>query len=240
MIPHFPAIRAYQRFAHLLIPHRAETPLARNVTKFGGFPYLLENEHWPVCSLCQNPMAFVFQAKFADLADALRLGRFNLLTFYYCFDCCPRTAQERGGHYLRMRQIAPQDALQPAPFALHRKEADEPNECALVLRPIEDLPPAETVIGILGTDENTLQEYERRLETLRGGNLCASKIGGYPYWIQAEPSLHCRCGASMRFWAQIDSEAEANLFWGTDGVLYLFYCPRLCKPDSLGFIIQSG
>ena len=239
MIRYFPAIRAYRRPAHLLILHRAETPLARNVTKFGGVPYLLENESWAVCSRCHEPLAFVFQANSADLHASLRLGRYNLLTFYYCLSCCPGYSGDGIGYSLRLRQMAPQDTLQAVPFALRRDEANEPTECAAVLRPIEDLPPAEAVVRILGTDENTLQEYQARLQALRGGSLSASKIGGYAHWLQAEPTVRCRCGATMRFWAQVGSEAEANLLWGANGILYILYCPKLCGGDPLGFLIQS-
>jgi len=239
MIPHLPAIRAYRRTAHLMILHRAETPLARSVTKFGGLPYLVQNEQWPVCSVCHRPMSFIFQANIADISGVFRLDDYDLLTFYYCLDCCPRSSQEERGYRLQLRQTSRGDALQAAHFALRREEAAEPCECAVVFRPIEDLPPAETLVAILGTDEGVLDEYNRHIERLRRGNLCASKIGGYPHWVQVEPTVRCRCGMAMRFFAQIESEVEANLLWGDNGVLYLFLCPEPCSAESVGFLIQS-
>ena len=239
MISHLPAIRAYRRAAHLMVLHRAETPLARSVTKFGGLPYLLQDEQWPICSRCRRPMSFVFQANFGDIPGTFRLGDYDLLTFYYCLNCCPRSSEEAKGYRLQLYRTAPGDALQLAHFALRRDEVSEPRECAIAFRLIEDLPPAETVVTILGTDERVLREYERYVERLRGGNLCASKIGGYPYWIQVEPTLRCRCGVAMRFLAQIESEIEANLLWGDNGLLYLFHCPQLCSAESVGFLIQS-
>jgi len=239
MIPHLPTIRAYRRPAHLIIPRAAETPLARHVTKFGGFPYLLQNERWPVCSACQEPMAFVLQVNFADLPPQLRLGRYDLLAFYYCLDCCPRSSLDDKGFQLHLRRTSPHDELQPAHFALRRDDKAEPQECAVVFRPFEDLPPAESIVAILGTDEEAQSEYERYVEILRGGNLYASKMGGYPSWIEAEPTMRCQCGAGMRFLAQIDSEEQANLLWGNNGVLYLFHCPQPCDPWAVRFVIQS-
>ena len=158
MIPHLSAIRAYRRTAHLMILHRAETPLARCVTKFGGFPYLLQNEQWPICSGCHRPMSFIFQANFRDLPGTFRLGDYDLLTFYYCLDCCPRSCQEAKGYRLQLHQTSPGDELQPAHFTLQREETAEPCECAITFRLIEDLPPPETVVTILGTEEGVLDE----------------------------------------------------------------------------------
>jgi len=57
--------------------------------------------------------------------------------------------------------------VQSANFAL-RADPAAPRECAVVFRPIEDLPSTEAVLTILGTDEKTLEEYETYVESLRG------------------------------------------------------------------------
>lgn len=240
MIPQLPAIRAFRRRAHLMILRKAETPPARTVTKIAGLPYLLENERWPVCSSCHQPMTFMFQIGFRDIPPGdFRIGRYDLLTFYYCLKCEPRGSHEPGGFCLRLHQISRDRPLQPATFAVRDPDANEPQECAIVFRPIEDLPPAERVVSIIGSDPDRLAEYERFVASLRGGKLRASKVGGYPHFLQTRPTVHCRCGMSMRFLAQIDSETKANLVWAGGGTLYLFYCPNACTSESVAFLIQA-
>ncbi|MCX8037996.1 MAG: DUF1963 domain-containing protein [Candidatus Sumerlaeia bacterium] len=238
-IPNMATIRAYRRPAYLLLLRPAETPLDRNVTKFGGLPYLLQHERWPVCTGCHQPMTFMFQTHLRDLPGGLRIGRYDFLTFYYCVNCAPRSSLEGKGFHLELRRTSPHDELQPAHFAFRREELSEPRECAVVFRPFDDLPTGEMLVSVLGTDEAAHADYMKYLEQVRGGNLFASKIGGYPCWIDAEPTMRCRCGLAMKFFAQIGSEEEANLLWGAGGVLYLFHCPHACEPHALCFVIQS-
>lgn len=240
MIRNLAAIRAYRRPAHLMILRPAETPLDRMHTKLGGLPYLLENERWPICGGCHQPLTFMFQTRFSDIPPGtFRVGRFNLLTFYYCLDCLPHGSHEPGGYDLRLRKTSRADVLQAASFAMHDPDMPDPRECAIVFRTIDDLPPTEKVLSIIGASEEAVDEYERHMEVVRGGNVRASKVGGYPHWIQTAPKHRCACGKTMQYLAQIRSNPEYNILWRNNGVLYLLYCPEACSEESVAFIIQS-
>lgn len=241
MIPHLPAVRAYKRTAHLMVCRCAETEIARAATKIGGLPYLLASDRWPLCQSCRRPLGFVFQINFGDIPPGdFRIGSWNLLSFYYCLRCAPQDSRAPGGHYVALREIRRGDVLENASFALRDPDVAEPLECSVAFRPIEDLPPAETVVSILGTDERVLEDYSHHIEQLHGGNRMASKFGGYPLWLTGPPTFHCSCGATLRYLAQLQSNPKANVVWRDGGVLYLLHCPRACDPRSVGFTIQSA
>ena len=240
MIRNLPAIRAYVRKAHLMILRCAETPIDRTSTKLGGVPYLTETDRWPICQACHQPMTFMFQANLSDIPPGdFRIGRHDFLSFYYCLNCQPHGSHEDAGYHIELRQLERAAELQTSSFAMHDPDRPEPKECAVVFRSIDDLPPPEKIVCILGAEDEAIEEYEQHVEQVRGGRLEASKIGGYAYWLQTQPTVRCSCGATMRFLGQIHSNPKFDLLWANNGVLYLLYCPEACTPNSVAFVIQS-
>ncbi|MEM9769323.1 MAG: pentapeptide repeat-containing protein [Cyanobacteria bacterium P01_D01_bin.71] len=65
-----------------LVEHRDG---GRTASKFAGQPWLDENEEWPTCPHCQEPLDFFLQLNLNDLPSELE-GQFGsgLLQFFYC------------------------------------------------------------------------------------------------------------------------------------------------------------
>jgi uncharacterized protein YwqG len=54
-------------------------------SKFGGKPWLNNNEQWPICSNCGNPMRFFFQINLQEIPTELNDGFGNgILQLFYC------------------------------------------------------------------------------------------------------------------------------------------------------------
>lgn len=200
---------------------------ATDNSKFGGLPYAEKNESWPCCPTCKNALNFVAQLKHPT--------ENSLHTFFYCFDCFPwGSTKDESGQWLVRSYLAPNMANYApiTPPAL-------PNEyqmaaCSCTEHPVQVLPdyydlrkvsPLADALCEKIDDENSYDIYEAAI--IRSGCLddYATLIGGYPKWIQGETTQSCKiCDAEMEFFAQLDSEDEADLMWGDCGVVYLFRC----------------
>jgi len=92
-------------------------------------------------------------------------------------------------------------------------------------------------------------------EGLRQTVFESTKIGGVPFWLQANETPACpACGGSMKFVAQFAAELDGPLpadprewddekykffhFGGDDGIGYLFLCENECGPNGAVFLWQ--
>jgi hypothetical protein len=84
--------------------------------------------------------------------------------------------------------------------------------------------------------DEALEERAVSLAPLSSPKGSASKVGGWPAWLQGPAVPDCaRCSKPMAFFAQLGS--LPTLSFGDDGVLYSFVCLKCGVSASL---IQSG
>ena len=76
-------------------------------------------------------------------------------------------------------------------------------------------------------DDSPWEEYGEAVERAGCLNDYATLLGGYPRFVQGEVEPTCpKCNNEMEFYAQVDSEEEANIMWGDVGLVYFFRCPQ--------------
>jgi uncharacterized protein YwqG len=225
--------------AVLLSLSKSETAQAASCeSKFAGLPYAEKNEVWPHCPTCQNELDFVAQIKSP--------AENSLQTFFYCFECFPwGSSEEEVGQWLVRSYQNPVMANYSPITSTHPPEYEiEP--CTCTAKNVQTLPnwsdleslspEASALCREIDADE-PWEAYD--LAVIRNNALAdyATFIGGYPKWIQSETTTYCKvCGNEMEFFAQIDSEDEADLMWGDCGAVYLFRCAE--HKNEFGFELQ--
>ncbi|WP_252107100.1 MULTISPECIES: DUF1963 domain-containing protein [unclassified Halomonas] len=226
--------------AQVLTPHADPSAMEPSLaSKFGGLPYCEAGATWPVCTLCTQPLTFVFQL-FEERANAL-------FAFYYCFDCLPAgdDPRDRGLWHAQWFHAPASDKQ----IRLERPDTDRNaiTPCRITRQVVRSLP------GWEGLDTQSTQaealccelDPERPWQALdqavaRAGCIDDLKSwqGGYPLYLQGEHVPDCpHCSNPMTFFAQIDSEGEANLDWAAVGLIYVFCCER--HPQSVEFVRQN-
>ncbi len=217
------------RKALKLEPRKDNSALAPSCeSKFGGLPYAESGDLWPSCPTCKKELTFVNQIR--DEEDQ------QLFVFYYCNKCFPWGLgdEEKGQWLIKLYE-------HPSIKKLHeikRSSEDEfaPVPCKVVATSVELLPDwegldsaSEEVSDLCCkiNDNSPWEEYEEAVERAGCLNDYATLLGGYPRFVQGEARPSCpKCGADMVFYAQVDSEDEANIMWGDVGLVYFFRCPE--------------
>ncbi|WNL43253.1 DUF1963 domain-containing protein [Halomonas sp. PAMB 3264] len=226
--------------AVLLTPHadpKAWVPLP--VSKLGGLPYFEAGATWPVCKLCTQPLTFVFQL-FDETTSAL-------LVFHYCFDCLPAGDDPRDRGLWHAQWFTAPQGYKQIRLAPPGADRNAITPCRITHQTVRSLP------GWEGLDtqspeaeglcceldpESPWQAFDQAVTRAGCIDDLKSWQGGYPLYLQGEHVPDCpHCQASMTFFAQIDSEGEANLDWGAVGLIYLFYCAQ--HPQSVEFVRQN-
>lgn len=220
-------LKPFVKSAVKLEPHASESANAPCVeSKFGGVPYAEEGDTWPICTGCGSELDFI-----AQLSEESEV---SLHTFYYCFDCFPWgfNAAERG----QWEIISYQNPLLKNHKLISRTTESETavTPCVVSESPVKVLPDWESLQSIIPAASELCSSFEKDSEwdayeaaTIRQGCLddYSTLIGGYPRFVQGEVQPSCDvCGKPMTFFAQIDSEDEANVMWGDVGLVYFFRC----------------
>lgn len=192
-------------------------------SKFGGLPYAEANETWASCPTCKNELTFVAQIKLP--------AENSLHTFFYCFDCFPwGFGNEEKGQWLIRSYQNPNMANYVAIAPSHVSEYEIPactctEQSVKTLPDFNDLEVLSPEAAQIFSENDRYEDYE--VAAAERGCLTdyATFIGGYPKWIQSETTKVCAiCGDEMAFFAQIDSEDNADVMWGDSGAVYLFRC----------------
>lgn len=188
----------------------------------GGEPGLLEGESWPACGACQGPMTFFLQVNLGQAPSNLGSG---LLQFFHCIaeDCDDRWA---GGTNVRLIRIV--DPTKVTQLSVTNPSFQFPALRITGWNGLQDLPNWEE-LSDLGVETS---DAERKL--LEDVPRTGEKLGGWPYWIQGVDYQKCsKCGQTMNFLFQVDSEVNIPYMWGDIGCGHIFQCPD--HPGDLTF-----
>ncbi|MDE2422162.1 MAG: DUF1963 domain-containing protein [Gammaproteobacteria bacterium] len=196
--------------------------------KFGGLPYAVKGDIWPSCPTCRHELTFISQI--------MNESAETLFVFYYCFECFPwGLGDEEQGQWL-IKQYNKPSTEQIIEITRNTDDEYAPNPCkvissnVLVLPDWEGLDSVSTEVGRLCSeidDDSPWEIYDEAVEKADCLNDYATLLGGYPRYVQGEASHKCsECKSEMEFFAQIDSEDEANIMWGDVGLVYFFRCPK--------------
>jgi hypothetical protein len=189
-------------------------------SKIGGRPWMGQNEPWPNCSACQNPLDFILQLDRDDLpSDAGDFGS-GLLRFFYCNHeaCAGLGGWEAFDPQHHLDVLYGDGALREIPNGVREIGGFEMTGW----REIEDYP-----------------HWEDRPRDLIREDACGygdEKLLGWPIWYQGPDWVKCpKCQTQMTVLFQIWEPDGAN-FAGGKG--HIHQCPD--HPDSLAFNWACG
>ncbi|SEQ73289.1 Uncharacterized protein YwqG [Amphritea atlantica] len=212
-----------------LEPRANDAALAASChTKFGGSPYAEAGDTWPSCPTCKKELTFINQ-----IHDEIEQ---QLFVFYYCNECFPwGLGDEEKGQWL-VRLYDEPSSSKIVNIARASNDEFAPTPCKVITSPVEVLPDWEGLDSASDelsdlcckiNDDSPWEEYEEAVERAGCLNDYATLLGGYPRFVQGEAGPVCpECNSQMIFYAQIDSENEANIMWGDVGLVYFFRCPE--------------
>jgi len=219
-------------------------------TRFGGLPARPAGEPWPRCPAHERPLGFVGQLNLSDAPGAPQPGEHDLLLLFRCRTC----AGDAASHRVELRRtddLADEALCGPEHVpALPAWEsialAHAALEPALDLPDWQDVAPVDRAhaLAMLGASHSAddhdayVRAHQQRFGG--GGNLFASKLGGWPHWLHRarQPACHA-CGGQVRFIAQLDGEPDLGLEWGKLGCAYVFACAAGCSARSGALFWQS-
>jgi hypothetical protein len=248
-----PWLKRHQRWAWKPIIRKGDGPTV--ASKFGGAPWLGDQESWPLCGHCNGPMHLFVQINLEKLPSDL-LGKYGhgLLQFFHCLqdDCLyGKYCQDPFTPCMLVRVVEPSetDRLPQIP-----KYNDRPGFSPRMItgwKKVADFPGAAEFpeLGLTYengklecaeldfVDENVAIEDFLRLHRCLAGD----KLGGWPNWVQVHTS-YPKCPRCMNRMDTVVFQVGAD-----DNIPFMFadggYGPILQCPvhmDVLGFSWDSG
>lgn len=216
-----------------------------SASKYGGTPMLGEEEPWPTCENCDEPMHLLVQLDLATLPEGVHRVSHGWVQLFYCVSAEPHCEEDceawaPGAASTLARWIAEGRAREV--------EADEH-----AMPPSPDFTPS-LVVGwaaddaelpafgdsdelatILAKEDIDHQELCEHGATASPGD----KLGGWPAWLGAPVYPRCpQCRAPMTFFLQIESKGLSGHAFGGPAADnhargYLFQCTD--HPEYVAF-----
>lgn len=231
-----PELAGHARTAVRLHPRRGPEP-PRDGNKMGGTFYWPKDRPWPVCDRHRSPLVGILQLRkedFPELGFSEREDLFQLLW-------CPQdhSAWTESQVYWHERGEAPAllDIIPPPRCA---EDCYLAKPCLLLPERVTEFPPYKDLAQgtrdkierwsprqLLGTraDERPLDywghdilDQPADLYEFELSSCPATKLGGYPHWIQRDETPVCRCGRPMQHLLTIAS-------WEFDGANFRRWLP---------------
>lgn len=212
-------------------------------SKFSGLPLLLQDESWPECQCCHQPLELLLQLNLATLPDSMRERTGSgILQLFYCVqpnDCEPGW-EPFADVVSRCRIIQEPDArpaaenynqFPPKSITGWKATKDYPSPVEhdqlglLIDYHFHDVPfqPAEIKCPELNLRFEGMDRVNLLQSTVTSND--GDKLGGWPNWVQGvEYPLCPECKSPMEFLFQIDSEFNVPYMFGDCGTGHVTQC----------------
>jgi uncharacterized protein YwqG len=243
-----PWIEQHKRLAWKPITQDGDSGLTSS--KFAGTPWIAEDDTWPLCNSCQQPLQLFLQLNLAKLPQSLK-GKFGegLLQLFYCIrgndkgPCDAIDSWEPFSDTASLVRII-QVKGNPLIIDLAQKSQSFPVRSIIGWEEIDDYPnPQEhSQLGLkynYDWKNNTVniacEELDLVIENIQdeylAENISTSQAGdklrGWPLWIQDTEYPQCPvCNEQMDFVFQIDSEDNLPYMFGDLGTGHITQCPK--------------
>jgi hypothetical protein len=203
---------------------------AVTASKLGGTPFLAQNEGWPNCGVCGQPLQLFLQLNSAELPEELRERFSGLLQVFLCVTDGHATGTCTHGQnpfskaiFARLCEPSGVPRYSQPPFA------DAFIESVIESwLPVEDLPASADLELLL----DSLNEVQSELMTAADPPMTVQgdKLWGWPAWPQNSDYLNCpRCGDSMDVIFQLASEGALPHNFADAGTAWVHQCRE--EPD---------
>ncbi|AFZ57783.1 WGR domain-containing protein [Anabaena cylindrica FACHB-243] len=208
-------------------------------SKFGGRPWLAENESWPTCPCCgqSSSMQLLLQLNLSELPEPVTREYGNgLIQMFQCTSIgCQGIVTNAQVYYGRaadlvsnvlIRMISPNSeaAIPPLPQVYDEYEDFFPATTIIGWQEVEDYPELEDLVALIyGWDQvgnETLEDevverlgFEDRYDFLDSVTAVVGyKLGGYPGWAQRMEYPGCPiCQKPMRQVFQLATEDDSSI-----------------------------
>ncbi len=223
-------IQSYKRKAYIPQTQKSERAFSA-ASKIGGYPYLRNENDWPVCPNCNINQQLFLQLDLSELPDKNDSG---LVQLFYCTSEKPHCEVELEAYYpysgavtcRRIELTGPSSQITPnLPEVFGEKRIISWTAC-------DDYPSMEEYddLGIEIDDDI----YDLVADGEYAATIVRDKLFGWPYWVQGvEYPKDRSTGRQMELLFQFDSEDSLPFMFGDCGVGHLTQSPD--NKDELAF-----
>ncbi len=190
-------------------------------SKFGGMPFIVKGEKWPICSKCKNPLQFFMQLNLETISKELKndFGK-GIMQLFYC------VAPENSECYDEMlvRTIS-QNKQSEEVINPQTKKIIRPKKI-ISWKEGTDYPDYEEILRFAKIQEGSeeakqLEKYQDKFPAQ------GDKLSGWRFKIQSSENPQCKlCGEEMALLFQLFSEKNLEYMFGDGGAVYIFQCKK--------------
>ncbi len=222
----------YKRIAYIPIIKESELEFSVK-SKIGGFPYLRNQDDWPVCPNCSKNMPLFLQLNLEDLPIKKDKG---LIQLFYCTSEEPHCESDL-------------EAFFPFSKAVVCRKIQIEKNTSIITPNIDEIYDEKLIIGWeMKNDYPHPEEYHRLGINLEieddvydlmeereiGLAIEGDKLFGWPYWVQSEEYPSDRnTGTTMDLLFQLSSEDNLQYMFGDAGIGHL--TQSVDDQNELGF-----
>jgi len=193
---------------------------ATNSTRTGGRPMMGEDEAWPNCGDCENPLTFMMQSNLDALPEGMPDHESGILRFFYCLhdECAGMGGWDAFDPQHHLSILQGYGSTRTAPkgtFVISPQFVSDWEE-------IDDVPhwPDRGELSLTKNDDDVYAAV-------------GHKYGGWPHWIQWDERPKCpNCAAVMEPFIQLDEGCNYDFNFGS-GIGHISQCHN--HPDVLAF-----
>lgn len=223
---------AYKRVAYIPVTQNAEPKFSAD-SKFGGLPYLNEQNSWPICPGCHKKMKLFLQL---DLRNIPEERENSLLQLFYCTTEDPHCESDFEAFFPFSKASVCRKVIISVESDEIEYDLDDhlPEVRIHQWTKVFDYPHPEEYYD-LGIDLESDEELEYELEKRKiGVTYAGDKLFGWPFWVQSvEYPADRVSGTPMNLFFQINSVENLAYMFGDAGIGHITISPD--NKNELGF-----
>lgn len=193
-------------------------------SKYGGYPYLRNQNDWPICANCNKHMPLFLQLNLNDLPTRKEEG---LIQLFYCTNHEEDCESELEAFFPFSEASACRKIKIENPPAEIQPNAIEIFDEKLIVdwMPKDDYPHPEEY-SLLNINDEAHDVYELMEERDCGLTISVDKLFGWPYWIQSEEYPYDRkTEAKMELFYQLGESEFIPFMFGDLGIGHITQSP---------------
>lgn len=216
-------LEKHKRTAYLPIL-KDNTNTFSTTSKYGGYPYLRNQNDWPTCANCKKHMPLFLQLNLNDLPTKKEDG---LIQLFYCTNYDQNCESELEAFFPFSKASACRKIKIENPSAEIKPNLNEIFDEKVIVdwNPKDDYPHFEEY-ALRNIDVDTDDVYDLMEDRDQGLTISDDKLFGWPYWIQSEEYPYDRkTKAQMELLFQLGESEIIPYMFGDAGIGHLTQSP---------------